>query len=132
MTMPSVKYDVVIVGAGPAGITAAIALAKANIPVLVIEGGVIRVPGDVEFNFNFGFPPRTAYACMSETIMLALEGRIENFTLGKDVSVEQVDQINLLAAKHGFELAKFRSFEKAVDDAAIGRARDARRKVRAA
>ena len=31
---------VVIVGAGPAGITAAIALAKAEIPVLVIEAGV--------------------------------------------------------------------------------------------
>jgi electron transfer flavoprotein-quinone oxidoreductase len=38
--MASVKYDVVIVGAGPAGITAAIALAKANVPVLVIECAV--------------------------------------------------------------------------------------------
>src|SRR5437016_11193738 len=38
--MASWKYDVVIVGAGPAGITAAIALAKAQIPVLVIEAGV--------------------------------------------------------------------------------------------
>ena len=28
--------------------------------VLVIEGGVVDVPGDVEFNFNFGFPPKTA------------------------------------------------------------------------
>ncbi len=38
--MASIKYDVVIVGAGPAGITAAIVLAKAEIPVLVIEAGV--------------------------------------------------------------------------------------------
>jgi electron transfer flavoprotein-quinone oxidoreductase len=38
--MTASKYDVVIVGAGPAGITAAIALAKADIPVLVIEAGV--------------------------------------------------------------------------------------------
>ncbi|HTS16236.1 MAG TPA: acyl-CoA dehydrogenase family protein [Verrucomicrobiae bacterium] len=38
--MASWKYDVVIVGAGPAGVTAAIALAKAQIPVLVIEAGV--------------------------------------------------------------------------------------------
>lgn len=95
--------------------------------VLVIEGGVVRVPGDVEFNFNFGFPEQTAYACMSETMMLALDGRPENFTLGKEVSVEQVDETLRLADKHGFELAGFRSFERAVDDAAIQRAREARR-----
>lgn len=96
--------------------------------VLVIEGGVVKVPGDVEFNMSFGFPAKTAYACMSETMMLALEGRLENFTLGKDVTVEQVDEITALAHKHGFELAGFRSFEKAVDDDAIMRARDARKK----
>lgn len=95
--------------------------------VLVIEGGVVRVPGDVEFNFNFGFPAKTAYACMSETMLLALEGRPENFTLGKDVSVEQVDEMIALADKHGFELERFRSFERAVDDATIERARAARK-----
>lgn len=94
--------------------------------VLVIEGGVIRVPGDVRFNFDFGFPERTAYACMSETMILALEDRAENFTIGKDVSVAQVDEITRLAKKHGFELEKFRSFEKAVDEESIERARKAR------
>ena len=29
--------------------------------------------GHVDFGFDFGFPPRCAYACMSETMMLALE-----------------------------------------------------------
>lgn len=82
--------------------------------VLVIEGGVIAVPGDVEFNFNFGFPPKTAYACMSETMILALEGRIESFTLGKEVTADQANAISALAAKHCFKLAGFRSFEKAV------------------
>jgi fatty aldehyde-generating acyl-ACP reductase len=95
--------------------------------VLVIEGGVVKVPGNVEFNMSFGFPAQTAYACMSETMMLALEERVENFTLGKDVTVEQVDEINKLAHKHGFELAGFRSFEKPVDDEAIERAKAARR-----
>jgi len=88
--------------------------------VLVIEGGVVEVPGDdANFNFNFGFPPRTAYACMSETIMLALEGRYENFTLGKDVTVEHVQETRRLASKHGFKLAGFRSFEKALTDEQI-------------
>lgn len=87
--------------------------------VLVIEGGVVEVPGDVEFNFNFGFPKKTAYACMSETMMLALDGRYESFTLGKDVSVKQVEDISEIAKKHGFKLAGFRSFEKAVTQETI-------------
>lgn len=89
--------------------------------VLIVDGGVIAIPGDVDFHFNFGFPPKTAYACMSETMILALEGRYENFTLGKDVSVEQVEEITRLADKHGFKLAGFRSFEKAVTEEQIDR-----------
>ena len=103
-------------------------VAKERPDVLVIEGGVVKVPGDVKFNFNFGFPEQTAYACMSETIMLALENdpALFNFTLGKDVTIEQVDRITALAEKHGFELASFRSFERAVTEEAINRARKAR------
>lgn len=93
--------------------------------VLVIEGGVVEVPGDVQFNFDFGFPAKTAYACMSETISLALAGRFEDFTLGKDVSVEQVDEISAIAEEQGFRLAGFRSFERAVLPEAIARVRKA-------
>lgn len=82
--------------------------------VLVIEGGVIEVPGDVKFNFNFGFPPQTAYACMAETMILSLENKFESFTLGRDLNIEQLEEITKLATKHGFKLAGFRSFEKAV------------------
>jgi len=98
-------------------------VARERDDVLVIDGGVISVPGDVDFGFNFGFPPKMAYACMSETIALALEGRYESFTLGKTVSIEQVDEISALAAKHGFELAGFRSFERAVTQEQIERIR---------
>jgi len=98
-------------------------VARERDDVLVIDGGVVAVPGDVEFNFNFGFPAKTAYACMSETMALALEGRYENFTLGKEISVEQVEEISALAAKHGFTLAGFRSFEKAMTEEQIQRTR---------
>ncbi|HUI06719.1 MAG TPA: acyl-CoA dehydrogenase family protein [Verrucomicrobiae bacterium] len=58
--MASWKYDVVIVGAGPAGITAAIALAKADIPVLVVEAGVFpgaeNWSGAVYFTENLAQP----------------------------------------------------------------------------
>lgn len=104
-------------------------VSKERPDVLVIEGGVVRVPGDVNFNFDFGFPPMTAYACMSETIMLALENRPESFTLGKDVSIEQVNETQRLAKRHGFRLAGFRSFEREVDESTIARVRNARNKL---
>ncbi|HEY3332037.1 MAG TPA: hypothetical protein VGK19_18545 [Capsulimonadaceae bacterium] len=101
-----------------------IRVSKERDDVLVIEGGVVAVPGDdLDFGIGFGFPPKMAYACMSETMMLALEGRYESFTLGKTVSVAQVDQTTELAKKHGFRLAGYRSFEKAVTEDQISRIR---------
>ncbi|MTI82170.1 MAG: shikimate dehydrogenase [Firmicutes bacterium] len=82
--------------------------------VLVIEGGVVDVPGEVNFNLDFGFPTGTAYACMAETMVLALEGKYENYSLGRELTVRQVDEITALASKHGFGLAGFRSFERAI------------------
>ncbi|MFO7536972.1 MAG: shikimate dehydrogenase [Chloroflexota bacterium] len=82
--------------------------------VLVIEGGMVAVPGSVNFNFNFGFPPGMAYACMAETMALALEQKYESYTLGKDLRLSQVLTIDKIAEKHGFKLGGFRSFERAV------------------
>ncbi len=91
--------------------------------VLVVEGGVIEVPGEVEFNFDFGFPARTAYACMAETMILALANRIENYSLGKTLDLERVREIEQLGDKHGFRLAGFRSFERVVTEEQIDRVR---------
>ena len=82
--------------------------------VLVIEGGVVKVPGNVEFNFDFGFPRGHSYACMAETMILALDEKYENWSLGRELTVAQVSGIAKLAKKHGFELAGFRSFERPV------------------
>ncbi len=94
--------------------------------VLVIDGGMVEVPGDPDFHFNFGFPPRMAYACMAETMALALEGRLESYTLGKDLTVAQVDTMAAIAHRHGFRLGGFRAFERAVNQADLDRVRAAR------
>lgn len=91
--------------------------------VLVIEGGMVRVPGPVNFNFDFGFPPGRAFACMAETIALALEGHYHSYTLGKDISLEQVQGMANMAAKHGFAVSGFRSFERAVTHETINQIR---------
>ena len=82
--------------------------------VLVIEGGMVQVPGEVDFGFNFGFPEKMAFACMAETIALSLEKRYEPFTLGKTVQLSQVMTIDRIAKRHGFTLGGFRSFEKEI------------------
>jgi fatty aldehyde-generating acyl-ACP reductase len=98
--------------ARPRDVSAMVAAVRDDI--LVIDGGMVDVPGPVDFHFNFGFPPGKAYACMAETIALALEGRFEDYTLGKHLTRERVEEIDAMAKRHGFRLSGFRSFEREV------------------
>ncbi len=92
--------------------------------VLVIEGGMVEVPGPVDFHFDFGFPEGKSYACMAETMALALEGRYEDYSIGKNLTVEQAREIGAICNKHGFRLSGFRSFERAVSDEHISQVRE--------
>ncbi|MCP4415933.1 MAG: shikimate dehydrogenase [Chloroflexi bacterium] len=94
-------------------------VAKQRPDVLVIEGGMVEIPGPVNFNFDFGFPPKMAYACMAETMALALDGNYVSFTLGRDIKLSQVQTIDTIANRHGFKLGGFRSFERDVTDSQI-------------
>ncbi len=114
--------------ARPRDVSALVAATRDDI--LVIDGGMVDVPGPVNFHFNFGFPPGKAYACMAETIALALEGRFEDYTLGKDISRQRVDEITALAEKHGFRLSGFRSFEREVTEEQIESVRRRARQFR--
>jgi hypothetical protein len=51
---------------------------------------------------------------MAETIALALEGRFEDYTLGKHLTRGRVQEIGNIADRHGFRLSGFRSFEREV------------------
>jgi predicted amino acid dehydrogenase len=107
--------------ARPRDVSASVAASRQD--VLVIDGGMVEVPGNVNFNFDFGYPPGKAYACMAETMALALEGRFEDYTLGKSFNRRHVEEITQIAARHGFRLSGFRSFERQVTEAQIDRVR---------
>ena len=107
-------------------------VARVRDDILVIDGGMVDVPGPVDFHFNFGFPPGKAFACMAETIALALDGRFEDYTLGKHITRERVEEINLIARKHGFRLSGFRSFEREVTSRQIETVRRNAEKAKAA
>jgi len=99
--------------------------------VLVTEGGNIKIPGDPNFNFDFGLPDAIALACMSETMILALENRLANYSLGRGINLDKVLEIERLADKHGFELAGMRAFDKPVAAETIASIRDKACRARA-
>ena len=103
--------------ARPRDVSAMVAAVRDDI--LVIDGGMVDVPGPVDFHFNFGFPEGKAYACMAETIALALEGRFEDYTVGREITLERVREITAIAERHGFGLSGFRSFEREVTEEQI-------------
>jgi hypothetical protein len=70
---------------------------------------------------NIGLPKNIAYACLAETIVLALEGRFEIFTIGRDIEWEKVKEIYKLGLKHGMKLAAISGVNGVFSDDDIAR-----------
>jgi acetylornithine/succinyldiaminopimelate/putrescine aminotransferase/predicted amino acid dehydrogenase len=89
----------------------------ARADVLVIDGGIVEVPGKPDLGWHFGCPPGVAFACMAETMMLALEHRYEHTSLGRDLQEDTLEALRNYATKHGFKLAEMRSHGRALNGA---------------
>ena len=98
--------------------------------VLVIESGEIDLPTKVKGLKSIGLPPNVIYACLAETIVLALEGRFEVFTVGRDTEWEKVKEIYKLGLKHGMKLAAISGVNGVFSDEAIAKVVTLARKAR--
>ncbi len=114
--------------ARPADISPAEAALRPD--VLVIESGEVIIPGDVDFGFDIGLPPKVAYACLAEAALLAMEGRFEDYTLGRNIKIEQVNEIHRLFTKHQFQIAGLTTFGKYLTDEQYARKRSLAQKLR--
>jgi acetylornithine/succinyldiaminopimelate/putrescine aminotransferase/predicted amino acid dehydrogenase len=88
--------------------------------VLILTGGLIRVPEAIAqaspmLWFQHGMIP----SCLSETMLLALEGREECFSLGRELSPEAVQEIGAIARSHGFDFTRLYSFGCPLGDEAL-------------
>lgn len=72
--------------------------------VKVLKAGSLRLPEHINFGFDFDLGKDIVYACMAEPMILALERRYENYSIGDNISLDKVDEILGLAKKWGFEV----------------------------
>jgi len=70
------------------------------------------------------------YACLAETIVLALEGRFEVFTIGRDTEWEKVKEIYKLGLKHGMKLSAISGVKGVYSDQDIAKVVALARKAR--
>jgi len=76
--------------------------------VFIFDGGLATYPGNIDFGANTELPEGQIYGCLAETMILVLDSRFENFSLGNDLDLEKINKIQKLAKKHGFEEVKIR------------------------
>jgi predicted amino acid dehydrogenase len=91
--------------------------------ILVVESGEIRLPEGAELTVDIGLPPQTIYACLAETMLLALEQHRGHYTLGREIDPQRVEEIAAIGRKHGLQLADIRSFGRVVPEARFERLR---------
>jgi len=81
--------------------------------VLVVDAGMVSMPRR-SLNIS-GFYPNKALPCLTELIILALEERREDYSLGRNLTSRKVEEIGTLAQKYGFEVDTLYSFGKPID-----------------
>ncbi|KKI89146.1 hypothetical protein WQ54_28435 [Bacillus sp. SA1-12] len=74
--------------------------------VLVIEGGLVQYPEPISFGQNLGYRPGINLACLSETMLLALENDKKSYGIGGRITMDDIYYIQKIAKKHQFKLAE--------------------------
>ncbi len=80
---------------------------------LVVDAGIVSLTGS-SLNVS-GFYPNQALPCLTEAIILSLEGRKEDYSLGRNLTSGKVEEIGTLAQKYGFVVDNLYSFGKSMD-----------------
>lgn len=87
--------------------------------VLILEGGLVQYPDDICFGANLGYRDGVSLACLSETVLLALEGDCQDYSIGNKLPLETVHYLRSLARKHGFGLAGLKMEGQEISDQRI-------------
>ena len=93
--------------------------------ILLVDGGLVSASPAVHLGMRtMGLEPkRSMNGCLAETMILALEGRAEAFSIGRELPADKVLEIGAIAARHGFTPSPMASDGEALADDDFGRLR---------
>ena len=89
-------------------------LEKKRQDALFIDSGIIKLPYNVDFGFDFGFPPNTCSPALAETILLSIEKEFESFSISSEIEIETIDSINKMAQDNNFNVVGVSSLNREV------------------
>lgn len=84
--------------------------------ILVLEGGLVSYPEPIAFGPNLGYRDGVNLGCLSETILLALEGDCRDYSIGSKLSLSTIEYFRSLGEKHGFALAGLMTGNREISD----------------
>lgn len=85
--------------------------------VLIIDGGRFNIKNEVSAEGFLGqLLKNYFYGCVGETVLLALENRKENFSIGRELDINKIEEIGRIGQKHGFVVETLYSFGKPVKE----------------
>ncbi len=94
--------------------------------VLVFDGGLVQPPFEMDLGPFQTLPKGLSWGCLGETMLLALEGETQDYSLGRDLVLSEADRIAAMARKHGFEPAEPQWGGTLLDESDFARVAEAR------
>lgn len=84
--------------------------------ILILDGGLVSTVESAALRVDDRevAPTRLLNGCLAETLVLALEGRAECWSLGRELSPQRVREIGELARRHGLHPTPLASYGRAI------------------
>jgi predicted amino acid dehydrogenase len=79
--------------------------AKQRKDLTVIDCGIIKLPLAQKLNTSINEDDSMICSYMAETILLALEEKFVNYSLGEQIDLDKLEDIANIAVRHGFEVS---------------------------
>jgi fatty aldehyde-generating acyl-ACP reductase len=78
--------------------------AGARQDITIFAGGLIKAPFGVDKRASLGLPQDIISASLAETMLLTLEEKLVDYSMGDNINLDQMEEIADIAARHGFEV----------------------------